>query len=73
MRRCVEGIDWGQAMLFLECLEDWIDGDNPVRVIDAFVEKLDVSGLSFDGVTRRASRRKLESPHASPMFSRRCR
>ena len=50
MRRFVEGIDRGQTTLFPECLEDWIDEDNPVRVIDAFVEKLDLSGLGFDGV-----------------------
>ena len=31
MRRFVEGIDRGQAMLFPECLEDWIDQDTPVR------------------------------------------
>jgi hypothetical protein len=41
MRRFVEGIDRGQATLFPEYLEDWIDADNPVRVIDAFVDKLD--------------------------------
>jgi hypothetical protein len=41
MRRFVEGIDRGQATLFPECLEDWIDEDNPVLVIDAFVDKLD--------------------------------
>ena len=34
MRRFVEGIDRGQATLFPECLEDWIDADNPVRVIE---------------------------------------
>jgi hypothetical protein len=33
MRRFGEGIDRGQATLFPERLEDWIDGDNPVRVI----------------------------------------
>jgi hypothetical protein len=31
MRRFVEGVDRGQTTLFAECLEDWIDGDNPVR------------------------------------------
>jgi hypothetical protein len=31
MRRFVEGIDREQATLFPECLEDWIDQDNPVR------------------------------------------
>ena len=32
MRRFVEGTDRGQSRLFPECLEDWIDEDNPVRV-----------------------------------------
>ena len=35
MKRFVEGTDRGQTTLFPECLEDWINGDNPVRVIDA--------------------------------------
>ena len=30
MKRFVEGIDRGQATLFPECIEDWIDGDNPI-------------------------------------------
>ena len=52
MRRFVEGVDRGQTTLFPECLEDWIDEGNPVRAIDAFVEKLDLSGLGFDGVAK---------------------
>jgi transposase len=51
MRRFVEGVDREQATLFPEYLEDWIDQDNPVRAIDAFVDKLDFSRLGFDGVT----------------------
>jgi transposase len=51
MKRFVEGTDRGQSTLFPECLEDWIDEDNPVRVIDAFVEELDLGELGFDGVT----------------------
>ena len=47
MRRFVEGVDRGQTTLFPECLEDWIDEGNPVRVIDAFVENLDLSGLAL--------------------------
>src|SRR6059058_4531665 len=62
MRRFVEGIDRGQATLFPECLEDWIDADNPVRVIDAFVEKLDLSGLGFDGVAPEATGRPSYHP-----------
>jgi hypothetical protein len=45
IRRLVEGIDPRQA-LFPECLEDWINEENPVRVIDAFIEKVTYSGSS---------------------------
>ena len=34
MRRFIEGTDRGQSTLFPEILEDWIGGDNPVRVIE---------------------------------------
>src|SRR6187431_1689465 len=50
MRRFVEGADRGQNTLFPECLEDWIGKDNPVRVIDVFVDELDLSELGFSGV-----------------------
>ena len=46
MKRFVEGMDRGQSTLFPECLEDWICEDNPVRVIDVFVEEAR-SGRSF--------------------------
>jgi transposase len=49
MRRFVEGVDREQAMLFPKYLEDWIDQDNRVRAINAFVDKLDLSRLGFDG------------------------
>ena len=47
MKRFVEGTDRGQSTLFPECLEDWIDEDNTVRVIDVFVEELDLAELGF--------------------------
>jgi transposase len=50
MRRFVEGLDRGQSTLFPECLEDWIDASNPVRVIDVFVDELDLGALGFGGV-----------------------
>jgi transposase len=62
MKRFVEGMDRGQTTLFPECLEDWIDRDNPVRVIDAFVDKLDLSGLGFDGVAPEATGRPSYHP-----------
>ena len=43
MRRFVEGTDRGQSTLFPECLEDWICEDNPVRVIDVFVDGIDLA------------------------------
>ena len=50
MKRFVEGADRKQATLFPECLDDWIDEDNPVRVIDAFIDGLDLGELGFEGV-----------------------
>jgi transposase len=51
MRRFVEGIDRTQSTLFPEYLEDWIDDDNAVRVIDVFVDELNLGELGFGGVT----------------------
>ena len=62
MRRFVEGIDREQGTLFPECLADWIGEDNPVRVIDAFVDILDLSGLGFDGVAPEATGRPSYHP-----------
>jgi transposase len=62
MRRFVEGIDRGQATLFPECLEDWIGAGNPVRVIDAFVDKLDLSRVGFDRVAPEATGRPSYHP-----------
>ena len=50
MRRFVEGADRGQSTLFPECLEDWIGEDNPVRVIDVFVDELALDEVGFCGV-----------------------
>jgi enamine deaminase RidA (YjgF/YER057c/UK114 family) len=49
MRRFVEGTDRGQSTLFPECLEDWIGEDNPVRVMDVFVDELDLGDVGFSG------------------------
>src|SRR5215470_16372040 len=62
MKRFVEGIDRGQSTLFPECLEDWICEDNPVRVIDAFVEELDLAELKFCGVDPEATGRPSYHP-----------
>src|SRR5438445_5562101 len=62
MRRFVEGMDRGQNTLFPECLEDWIGEDNPVRVIDVFVDELDLGELGFSGVDPEATGRPSYHP-----------
>ena len=60
--RFVAGTDRSKTTLFPECLDDWIDEDNPVRVIDAFVDALDLGGLGFDGVVPEATGRPSYHP-----------
>ncbi len=43
----IEGVDRGQSVLFPEWLEDWIGEDSLVRVVDFFVEELDLQRLGF--------------------------
>jgi len=50
MRGFVEGQNRAQSVLLPECLEDYIGQDNPVRVIDIFVDELDLRALGFAGV-----------------------
>jgi transposase len=45
-----------------ECLDDFIDESNPVRVIDAFVDALDLSDLGFDGMEPAATGRPAYHP-----------
>ena len=50
MRRFIEEADRGQWTLLPECLDNFIDESNPVRVIDVFVDALDLTEMSFEGV-----------------------
>ena len=43
----IQGQDRHQISIFPECIEDYIDENSPVRVIDAFVESLDLLQLGF--------------------------
>jgi len=49
MKRFIEGEERSQVTLLPECLDDFIAEDNPVRVVDAFVEELDLHDLGFHG------------------------
>lgn len=62
MKRFIEGEDRSQVTLLPECLDDYIAEDNPVRVVDAFVEELDLHGLGFDGVEPRDTGRPSYHP-----------
>ncbi|MBT7636040.1 MAG: hypothetical protein HN596_18875 [Rhodospirillaceae bacterium] len=59
MQRFVEGLDRSQSTLFPDRLEDWIDGDNAVRVIEAFVDGVDLDGLGFSGVAPKQTGRPI--------------
>jgi transposase len=48
MGRYIDGVDRTQSVLFPERLDDWVEEDNPVRVVDVFVEALDLGALGFD-------------------------
>ncbi len=43
----IEGVDRGQSVLFPDWLDDWIGEDSVVRVVDFFVEALDLQRLGF--------------------------
>ena len=62
MKRFVEGTDRDQSTLFPECLDDWIDEDNSVRVVDVFVDQLDLSELGFSGVGPKTTGRPAYHP-----------
>jgi transposase len=62
MTRFVQGAARGQAALLPECLDDWIDENNPVRAIDAFVDELELVELGFAGVDPAATGRPSYHP-----------
>jgi transposase len=57
MKRFVEGENRAQSTLFPESLDDYIAEDNPVRVVDVFVDELDLQALDFDGAEPEATGR----------------
>jgi transposase len=64
MKRFVDGVDRSQGLLLPDRLEDYVHEDNPVRVVDAFVEALDLSLLGFEAVNRAAGGRPAYHPAA---------
>src|SRR5881394_2330531 len=62
MGRFVEEADRGQWTLLPECLDDFINESNPVRVIDVFVDALDLAEMRFEGVEPAATGRPSYHP-----------
>ena len=65
MKRFVEGQDRSQLLLLPDCLDDYVGEDNPVRIVDAFIDELDLVVLGFAGVIPEATGRP-------PTIPRRC-
>jgi len=62
MKRFVEGEDRRQGTLLPEYLEDYVSEENPVRVIDVFVDELDLQALGFAGVVPEVTGRPSYHP-----------
>jgi transposase len=62
MKRFVEGQDRSQLILLPDCLEDYVGEDNPVRIVDAFIDELDLAVLGFAGVIPEATGRPSYHP-----------
>jgi transposase len=64
MKRFIDGVDRSQGLLLPDRLEDYVHEDNPVRVVDAFIEALDLSKLGFEAANRAAGGRPAYHPAA---------
>src|SRR5271168_793080 len=62
MGRFVEGEDRRQSFLLPQSLDDYVAEDNPVRVIEVFIDELDLGGLGFSGVHPAATGRPAYHP-----------
>ena len=62
MKRFIEGENRSQSTLFPERLDDYIAEDNAVRVIEVFVDELNLNQLGFDGMQPEATGRPAYHP-----------
>src|SRR5580692_6818996 len=62
MSRFVQSEERTQETFLPSCLEDYVTEENPVRVIDVFVEQLDLDGLGFAGMQPEATGRPAYHP-----------
>src|SRR2546421_4365236 len=62
MHRFIDGEDRMQRALLPHSLEDYVGEENPVRVIEVFIDELDLPALGFSGMTRGATGRPAYHP-----------
>jgi transposase len=62
MKRLVEGEDRQQGVLLPEYLDDYVAEDNPVRVVEVFIDELDLRAIGFAGVQPAATGRPAYHP-----------
>src|SRR6267143_1702605 len=62
MHRFIDGEDRMQQTLLPNSLEDYVSEENPVRVIEVFIDELDLAALGFSGMTPAATGRPAYHP-----------
>ena len=62
MNRFIEGEDRRQTTLLPCSLEDYVTEDNPVRIVEVFIDELDLGALGFSGVVPEATGRPAYHP-----------
>src|SRR5213083_1607148 len=62
MHRFIDGEDRRQPALLPHSLEDYVGEENPVRVIEIFIDELDLMALGFSGMTPAATGRPAYHP-----------
>lgn len=68
MTRFVEGADRRQPTLLPSCLDDYVSEDNPARVVDVFVDELDLRALGFEGMAPASTGRPAYHPNTLLKF-----
>src|SRR5215831_4219623 len=62
MHRYIDGEDRMQQALLPHSLEDYVGEENPVRVVEVFIDELDLAALGFSGMTPSATGRPAYHP-----------
>jgi transposase len=62
MHRFIDGEDRMQRTLLPNSLEDYVSEENPVRVVEVFIDELDLAALGFSGMTPAATGRPAYHP-----------